>query len=656
MKRWMLLLLVAVMTSWNMPVVAKLPRTGASAQRMNALSQGNHSNAELYEELVVGSTTAMTGKFFTGLWGNNTADIDVRKLLHGYSPVKWSSDAGGYVIDQSVVSGSVSQTAADGSKQFIVALSEDLAYSDGSAITARDYVFSLLLSVSPEIATLGGVIAKNFYIAGARDYALRNTNVLRGVRLLDDYLFSVTIDVAYLPHFYELSFLDFTPCPISVIAPGCKIVDDGNGVMIQNQDVSSAPPIFSAELLERTLLDPKTGYMSNPTFVSGPYVLTEYNPSSHSARFALNPYYKGDDEGRKPTIERLTYTLVSPDTMIRQLQQGEIDLLHKCTQATAIKAGMNLPKEAVVSKSYPRDGFSFISFNCTAGPAQFESVRRAIMLSMDRHRFITDYVGEFGVPVNGYYGMGQWMPSVINNGISPVGMDHIEASRLKLLSMDVLDVYRFDPNAAKALLIEDGWVLNASGEAFDEKKDDVRARYVNEQLMLLDMVLVIAEKNAASDLLNISLAQNLHKIGVKLTIETLPFDQLLSRYYRQHSCDSDMFYLASNFETPFNPMYAYSTEAEFHSVFNTTGVQDEPLAQLARELSNIEPGNVYRYCKKWLEFQQRWNEILPAIPLYSNLYFDFHTTRLRDYNIESHITWADAIKYAYLSDEMTPSH
>ena len=36
-----------------------------------------------YDELVVGTTTAMTGNFFTDLWGRNTADMDVRTLLHG---------------------------------------------------------------------------------------------------------------------------------------------------------------------------------------------------------------------------------------------------------------------------------------------------------------------------------------------------------------------------------------------------------------------------------------------------------------------------------------------------------------------------------------------------------------------------------------------
>lgn len=49
-------------------------------------------------QLVVGSTTAMSGAFFTDLFGSNTADIDVRALLHGYNLMSW--DRNRHVPDQ----------------------------------------------------------------------------------------------------------------------------------------------------------------------------------------------------------------------------------------------------------------------------------------------------------------------------------------------------------------------------------------------------------------------------------------------------------------------------------------------------------------------------------------------------------------------------
>ena len=56
-------------------------------------------------QLVVGSTTAMSGAFFTDLFGSNTADIDVRALLHGYNLMSWDNETGTYQINDSVVAG-----------------------------------------------------------------------------------------------------------------------------------------------------------------------------------------------------------------------------------------------------------------------------------------------------------------------------------------------------------------------------------------------------------------------------------------------------------------------------------------------------------------------------------------------------------------------
>ena len=35
------------------------------------------------KEITVGSLTQMSGNFFTDCWGNNSADMDVRELIHG---------------------------------------------------------------------------------------------------------------------------------------------------------------------------------------------------------------------------------------------------------------------------------------------------------------------------------------------------------------------------------------------------------------------------------------------------------------------------------------------------------------------------------------------------------------------------------------------
>ena len=41
---------------------------------------------------------------------------------------------------------------------------------------------------------------------------------------------------------------------------------------------------------------------------------------------------------------------------------------------------------------------------------------------------------------------------------------------------------------------------------------------------------------------------------------------------------------------------------------------------------------------------------MPAIPIYSNVYFDFYPRVLHGYDIASNITWSQAIIGAYMSD------
>ena len=59
------------------------------------------------------------------------------------------------------------------------------------------------------------------------------------------------------------------------------------------------------------------------------------------------------------------------------------------------------------------------------------------------------------------------------------------------------------------------------------------------------------------------------------------------------------------------------------------------------------------YEQKWIEFQKYYNELLPTMPIYSNVYFDFHTNWLQNY---SEINWPEAVLYAYIAEpvETTP--
>ena len=67
-------------------------------------------------------------------------------------------------------------------------------------------------------------------------------------------------------------------------------------------------------------------------------------------------------------------------------------------------------------------------------------------------------------------------------------------------------------------------------------------------------------------------------------------------------------------------------------------------------MRRTEPGDLLGYCTKWLQFQERFMEQLPMLPIYSNVYFDFYPEVLHDYRIAENISWPQAIVAAYMAD------
>ncbi len=70
---------------------------------------------------------------------------------------------------------------------------------------------------------------------------------------------------------------------------------------------------------------------------------------------------------------------------------------------------------------------------------------------------------------------------------------------------------------------------------------------------------------------------------------------------------------------------------------------DEELWELAVDMRKTVPENFYEYVVNRIRFQERYNEVLPAIPLYSNVYFDFYICQLQNYQITARVTWSQAI-------------
>lgn len=610
-----------------------------------------------FGDFVVAATTTLSGCFFTDMWGNNTCDIDVRTLLHSYSTVVWSTQPT-YIVNPIVVSGIKAETNEDGNKVYTIQIYNDLTYNDGSPITARDYVFSILMQSAPQVAAIDGTINNMDHLAGWDAFSGGQSEVFSGVRLLNDYTFSMEIKEEYLPFFYELSLVDVTPYPIQVIAPGCEVADDGQGAYIRNTDSSITEPIFTVALLNETIIDPETGYLSHPYVTSGPWELVSFDWDTRELRARINPNFKGNWDGQKPVIDNIVFRSILPGEMIGALEDGSVHLLNKVVSGADIAEGLDLTVSgAFYTVNYSRIGFGFINFSCESGPMQFQAVRQVMAYAIDVDAFVSDYTMGYGTPVYGYYGIGQWMVLMVSDmGTEEMAentgdMSEETKAAWEALSLDDLNHYDVNLELAEQLLIDDGWTLNEQGQPYEKGVDTVRCKMVDGKLMALRLKFGKMQDSVAAQLLEDQIRGPLAEIGIVIESTTVPFQELLEHYYRQNERTYDFMYLATNFISAFDPYFVFNTEEDYQGHQNTSGLRDAELEAYALELRQTQPGAYLEYCQKWMKFQLSFNEKLPMLPLYSNIYYDFFTDKLQNYHPETeNQTWPIALLYAELGE------
>ncbi|MBQ6515075.1 MAG: hypothetical protein IJI09_10170 [Clostridia bacterium] len=742
------------------------------------------------EELIVGHPTVTKGDFFTELFGNDTADIDVRALIHGYNLVNWDQNQGTYVIDPSVVKEYRVEVDEDGNKIFELLLWDDLMYSDGSPITAWDYAFSILLMMSPEVEAIGGKIYRAQHLLGYDEYIKTRKKILNGEQLIfgdgedadtfslggvevhSDHEIWITLDHEFLPYFFETGLLMTVPYPIDVIAPGCKVyMEEGGGIYIGNADnegkeadnnLSFTNPVFTPELLQTTILDPETGYNSHPSKVSGPYTMVSWDAETGDGHYEINPYFKGawmqnnlpgpdysgpvhyiqvmGDDGEpmltatgdelwlvKPTIEKIKFVVADNETLIQQLIDGDLHLVNKVTYGPTIKEGLD---KGVARQQYPRIGLAFLTFTYDWPTVHEKEVRQAIAWCMDRDLMTSHYCGyanentgainSLGTRVDGYFGIEQWEYKLVNGQLGgfpvniveqfiPVSDDPEEEKANKEKREELVNKYKYfyvheedyekavaawevltdgwntgitdytvDLKKAEHLLESNGWTLNKDGEPYQKGVDEYRCKKMEDgTLVELNLTMMYPEGNRMADIMQndvrtesdpapypalrddkqpdpdaTTFVGNLAAVGIKLTLVPEKMEDLLKSYYRQTERTTDMIYLATNFHVIVDPSITYSTDDTLnHEIWNNTYSDDEDLFYRAKSMRETEPGDIFSYVGKWISFQERYNEVLPTIPVYSNIYFDFLNENLQNYYITGQVTWSQAILPAYFALE-----
>ena len=577
-------------------------------------------------QLVIGTTTDLESDFYDASFNNTATNYKLYDLLHGYGTVVSDID-GAFVYDPTVVKSHEEVENEDGTKTYTVTINDGLVWSDGTPITAKDYVFQLLLESSPEMNQVDGYPSQAGYsLVGYDAYFAGETENFAGVHLVDDMTYSVTVKAEELPYHYDITYASAAPRPMHVIAPDCDIVDSADGASISGE--------FTADLLLKTINDPDTGYRYNPSVVCGPYMFESYDTASRQGTIVVNPDYAGDYRGVKPVIEKIIIKTVKSDTMINELASGSVDLLFQCSGADTINGGLDLVDQGKAEKNtFFRNGYGKIQFDCSQFPTDSQNVRQAIAYCLDRGEFARQYSGGYASVVHSYYGLAQW-----------------EYQESKTWIDENLETYEKNIDKAKELLDADGWNKNADGS--DYSGTGTRYKEVDGELKPLVIEWANTDGNPVSELLATMLPEAMTEAGMELKATTMDFPTLSACI--SHSGDKiyNMYNLATGFALASSPWYYYSTDPVWmQGGYNSNWISDTDLEAAAYALKPIAYDDDEAWLSAWQNFMKVWNEKMPDVPLYSDEYYDFYSTKLKGWNSTSVWEWSRAVLDAWVVEE-----
>lgn len=622
-------------------VVAMLVTLGAAALAEGASEKGT---------IVYGASSELSGDWGREMWTNNASDKLVRELMDDYRTVA-SNQGGEFVVNTTIVKDMNAVVNEDGSKTFTVTINEGLVYNNGEPITAKDFVVDTLFRCTSVAKDMGARVATADTVVGGVAFQKGEAKALSGLRIVDEYTYSIQIVAEKLPYYYDLTYADAYPMNVKYwFGADIDVADDGEGCYFTGD--------FTMENIKDDVEAAR--FATSDRVTAGPYNLVNYDKGAQQATLTINPNYAGNFEGVKPSIEKIVITKAEDATWADGLKTGAFNFYDTITDGDQINAALDLAEEGGFNYvQFDRAGYGKVEFQCDFGPTQFAAVRQAVAMLLDRNEFANTFCQGWGGVVNGPYSTGLWQYQESEEWLD-----------------ENLNTYEYDFDGAVALLVEDGWVYNAEGGDYT---DGIRYKKVTAEeagdyagnvtladgtiLMPLRIEWASSEGNPVSELLKVMLAENpdVAKAGMKINQTVMTFSELLNYIYRDASQGDkyavktyNMYNLATGFVPAYDYAYNFACDPDSTYVqqgYNEQYIFDKQLDDLSMNMVyGIESGDNEAYLNVWRQFIQRWNELLPEVPLYSNVYVTLYPDWLEGYEQDSFWDFQSAIVYCTVAE------
>lgn len=615
-------------------------------------------------QVVIGTSTEASGDWaYSAFVRNpNATDKAVMTLTDDMTTVD-SDQHGDYGINKTVVKSYERIEEENGNVTFKFVINDGLKFNNGEAVTAQNFVAWTMFVTSPAGKEMGVVSATYNMLPGGLAYRNGETNVLSAVRLYDEKTFSITIaktgedgETSYLPYYYDITYAAMQAVNLTYwFGEGWSVKDDGEGVYFVNADGKE----FTAETVGETVTAGR--FATGNRVTAGPYNLVSFDQSSREIVLEVNENYNGNFEGQKPGIQKLVIVKTSEDTVMDMITTGQIQIYSKIADGSEVNAVMDLIEAGTINSStsqYDRAGYGYFGFACDLGPTQFTEFRQAIAYLLDRVEFAQTFCKGWGSVVHGPY----------CTAFTMTAKTDIEKK---------INHYDYNPEKAVELLKQAGFVYNADGSDYVDGSGEVRYAKVTEEQakyydsfnkVLADGTILMpatinwasSEGNAVSALLSTMLANSeaTKAAGVSIVKTEMTFPELLNYMYRQDSYGLggdysmptyNMFNLATGYNGGvYDESYNWTTDPEYiEQGYNVQHLYDEQLDKLSMDMVyGVEPSDEATYLDLWEKYIIRWNELLPMVPLYSNIYVTVYPNTIDNYAEDSFWGFERAILYA----------
>lgn len=615
-------------------------------------------------QVVIGTSTEASGDWaYSAFVRNpNATDKAVMTLTDDMTTVE-SDQHGDYGINKTVVKSYERIEEENGNVTFKFVINDGLKFNNGEAVTAENFVAWTMFVTSPAGKEMGVVSATYNMLPGGLAYRNGETNVLSAVRLYDEKTFSITIaktgedgETSYLPYYYDITYAAMQAVNLTYwFGEGWSVKDDGEGVYFVNADGKE----FTAETIGETVTAGR--FATGNRVTAGPYNLVSFDQSSREIVLEVNENYNGNFEGQKPGIQKLVIVKTSKDTVMDMITTGQIQIYSQIADGSEVNAVMDLIEAGTINSStsqYDRAGYGYFGFACDLGPTQFAEFRQAIAYLLDRVEFAQTFCKGWGSVVHGPY----------CTAFTMTAKTDIEKK---------INHYDYNPEKAVELLKQAGFVYNADGSDYVDGSGEVRYAKVTEEQakyydsfnkVLADGTILMpatvnwasSEGNAVPTLLSTMLANSdaTKAAGVSIVKTEMTFPELLNYMYRQDSYGLggdysmptyNMFNLATGYNGGvYDESYNWTTDPEYiEQGYNVQHLYDEQLNKLSMDMVyGVEPDDEATYLDLWEKYIIRWNELLPMVPLYSNIYVTVYPNTIDNYAEDSFWGFERAILYA----------